>query len=340
VCRDKYLNPNWLEIPLGGLYASAVRFVDMKKISADLFLFLCLVSADAALASVLPQERTDLAAETRIVQYLKEHIKPGEPIVVSDLYNNVFKTPEERKVLDRLFNTFFKVPLYVAQYKAATNQIPTLADISAQFNLQVEGEAGVLLSIIENDPRVPKFIKRSPATGEITSVDVEAIKKDPRFGRILERTLAGWVGRESPAFTMTLFGGKSLSSAELKGKSYLLYFWFSGCPPCARIAPHLVELQNKYGGRNFTVVAVNADRLLELEETDAEREAYVRKHGFNFPVGYLNRQMQEEFGYVSVYPTLFLVDQAGVIRNHRVNYQGFDVLQADVENVLHGVAAK
>jgi thiol-disulfide isomerase/thioredoxin len=312
----------------------------MKNRSGNLLLLLCLSCAGSVPAGVVQQERTDLAVEKRIVLYLKEHVRPGEPIVVSDLYNNVFKTPEERKVLDRLFNTFFKIPLYVAQYKAATNQIPTLADISRQFNLQVEGEAGVLLSIIENDPRVPKFITRNPATGEITSVDVEAVKKDPRFGRILERTLTGWVGRKSPAFTMTLLDGKTLSSAELKGKSYLLYFWFSGCPPCARVAPHLVELQNKYGGRSFTVVAVNADRLLELEETDAQREAYVRKHGFNFPVGYLNRQMQEEFGYVSVYPTLFLVDQAGIIRNHHVNYQTLDVLQRDVETVLSGAAAK
>lgn len=311
----------------------------MKSTSVNLFFF-CLVCADVALAGVLQQGKTDLAVESRIVQYLKEHVKPGEPVVVSDLYNNVFKTPEERKVLNRLFNTFFKIPLFVAQYKATTNQIPTLADISRQFNLRVAGEAAVLLSIIESDPRVPGFIKRDPASGEITSVDVEAIKKDPKFGQVLERTLTGWVGRESPPFTMTLFDGKTFSSAQLKGKAFLLYFWFSGCPPCARIAPHLVQLQNKYGGANFTVVAANADRVLELEVTDAQRDAYVRKHGFNFPVGHLNRQMQEEFGYVSVFPTLFLVDRAGTIRKYYVNYQTLDALQRDVATVLSAGVAK
>ena len=306
----------------------------MKKRSPDLLLFLCLACADTAPAGVVPQEKTDLAVESRIVEYLREHAKPGERVVVSDLYNNVFRTPEERRVLSRLFNTFFKIPLFVAQYKAATNQIPTLADISRQFNLPVEGEAGVLLSIIESDPRVPKFITRDTATGEITAVDVEAVKKDPRFGQVLERTLTGWVGRESPAFTMTLFDGKTLSSTELKGKSYLLYFWFSGCPPCARIAPHLVDLQSRYGGPDFTVVAVNADRLLELDVTDAQRDSYARKHGFNFPVGYLSRQMQEDFGAVNVYPTLFLVDRAGLIGKYYVNYQTLDVLQRDAEATL------
>ncbi len=297
-------------------------------------LLLWLVCSGVAMAGALQQGKADLATENRIVQYLKEHMKPGEPVVVSELYNNVFKTPEERQALNRLFNTFFKIPLFVAQYKATTNQIPTLADISSQFNLRVAGEAAVLLSIIENDPRVPRFITRDPAGGEITSVDIEAIRKDPKFGRVLERTLTGWAGRESPSFTMTLFDGKTLSSAQLNGKAYLLYFWFSGCPPCARIAPQLVQLQNKYGGTNFTVVAANADRLLELEVTDAQRDAHVKKHGVNFPVGHLNRQMQEEFGYVSVYPTLFLVDRKGIIRKYYVNYQTLDVLQRDVAAVL------
>jgi thiol-disulfide isomerase/thioredoxin len=286
------------------------------------------------MAGALQQGKADLAIENRVVQYLKEHVRPGEPVVVSELYNNVFKTPEERQVLNRLFNTFFKLPLFVAQYKATTNQIPTLADISSQFNLRVAGEAAVLLSIIENDPRVPRFITRDPASGEITSVDIEAVRKDPRFGRVLERTLTGWAGRESPSFTMTLLDGRTLSSAQLNGKAYLLYFWFSGCPPCARIAPHLVQLQNKYGGANFTVVAANADRVLELEVTDAQRDAYIKKHGVNFPVGHLNRRMQEEFGYVSVYPTLFLVDRKGIIRKYYVNYQTLDVLQRDVAAVL------
>src|SRR5437867_6306759 len=168
-----------------------------------------------ALAPGLPlaraQTRADLDTEKRVVEYLREHVKPGERVIVSDLVNNVFKTPEERKVLERLFNTFFKIPLFVAQYKATTNQIPALADISRQFNLPIEGEAAVLLSIIVSDPRVPRFIQRDPKTGEIVSVDVEAVKKDRRFGQILERTLLGWAGKDAPAFTLELMDGGALS---------------------------------------------------------------------------------------------------------------------------------
>jgi len=280
------------------------------------------------------QSKPDFAVEERIVQYLKEHVKPGERLIVSDLYNNVFKTPEERKVLDRLFNTFFKIPLFVAQYKASTNQIPSLEDIARQFNLPVHGEAAVLLSIIDSDPRVPKFMTRDPGSGEIVAVDIETIKKDRRFGQILERTLAGWVGKDAPPFRLELLDGKSFNSDDLRGKNYLIYFWFSGCPPCVRTAPHLTELQRRFGSGNFTVVAVNADRLLELETTDEQRAAYVKKSGWTFPVGHLNKQMQESYGNVNVYPTLFLVNSRGVIQKNYVNYQPLQVFADDVEKLL------
>src|SRR6266498_1070537 len=60
-----------------------------------------------ALAPGMPltraQTRADLDTEKKVVEYLKEHVKPGERVIVSDLVNDVFKTQEERKVLERLF---------------------------------------------------------------------------------------------------------------------------------------------------------------------------------------------------------------------------------------------
>ena len=105
--------------------------------------------------------------ETRIVAYLKANVTPGRPVVVSELYNNVFKTPEEQKVLNRLYNTFFKIPMFIVQYNAGSKKIPTLKEISEQFNFTVPGEADVILRVMESDPRVPKFLDRDPKTGEI-----------------------------------------------------------------------------------------------------------------------------------------------------------------------------
>src|SRR5215469_10629591 len=86
-------------------------------------------------------------AETKIVEYLKANVQPGKPVIVSDL-NKTFTSPDEQKVLNRLFNTFFKIPMFIVQYNTSTKKNPTLRELAEQFNFKVPGEAEVLLRIM------------------------------------------------------------------------------------------------------------------------------------------------------------------------------------------------
>src|SRR3989442_8674967 len=67
--------------------------------------------------------------EESVLRRLKSAVRPGEPLVVSRLYNEVFTDPAERKVLDRLFNLFFKIPIYIVQNFEASKKPPSLQDI-------------------------------------------------------------------------------------------------------------------------------------------------------------------------------------------------------------------
>jgi cytochrome c biogenesis protein CcmG/thiol:disulfide interchange protein DsbE len=273
-------------------------------------------------------------AEQRIIEYLKTHVTPGRQVVVSELYNNVFKTPEERKVLDRLFNTFFKIPMFIVQYNATSKKIPTLRELSEQFNFTVPGEADVMLRIMEADPRVPKFIQRNPKTGEITKVDIPAIQASPQFGKVLERSIIGWEGREAPPFAITSLDGKPVTSQQVSGQAHLIYFWFTNCPPCVRSAPILAELYNQYAAKGFKIIGANADRFLELPYDDKVRADYVKKYGFKFSIGHLNPQMQQAYGGVSVFPTMFFVDKKGTIVKLFVNFQDKPVLEQAIQSTL------
>jgi len=287
------------------------------------FAFLCLSTVSLA-------DEVKLAAETKVIEYLKTNLKPGEAVVVSKLYNEVFTSAEERKALDRLYNIFFKVPFFVAQYYATSKKPPSLQEITRQFNLPIKGEADTILKIIEYDRRVPKFISRDPNTGEITSVDLDKIKADPRFNRVIERTIAGWEGKVAPPFAVQTFNGKEISLGELKGRILLVYFWFTHCPPCMQITPHLVSLQEKFGARGLIVIGLNADHILDLDYTDADRTAYLESNKVKFPVGHLTTEVQSAYGGVQLFPTLFLIDREGIIRGHFVNYQD----QATIENAI------
>jgi len=273
-------------------------------------------------------------AETRVVEYLKANVRPGQPVVVSELYNTVFTGPEERAALNRLFNTFFKMPLYMAQQQKAAGRPPTLAEISEQFRFAVPGQADVMLRVMESDPRMPKFMTRDTATGEITRVDVEAILAHPKFGKALERTITGWEGQPAPAFATTTYDAKPLSSEALAGTPHLLYFWFTGCPPCVRTSPLLAELDRTYATRGFRIVGLNADRALEIPTTDEDRAAYAKKHGWTFTLAHMTPEAQQAYGMVSVFPTMFFVDGKGTVVKQLVNFQEKAVLEEAIRTAL------
>ncbi|HKZ30805.1 MAG TPA: TlpA disulfide reductase family protein [Vicinamibacteria bacterium] len=267
-------------------------------------------------------------AEVKVVEYLKAHVKAGERVVVSQLYNEVFTAAEERAALNRLFNSFFKLPLYLAQHQKGAGRPPTLKEISEQFEFNVPGEAELLLRIMESDPRMPRFIRRHPLNGEIVIVDVDRVLADPRFGKALERTIAGWEGRPAPALSATDYDGRPVSSTDLAGRPHLLYFWFTNCPPCVRTSPLLVELDRTYAAKGFRIVGLNADRVLELPYGDEERRAYAKQQGLTFTLAQLTPEVQEAYGSVSVFPTMFFVDAKGTIVKHFVNQQDKPSLEA------------
>jgi thiol-disulfide isomerase/thioredoxin len=273
-------------------------------------------------------------AEARVVEYLQANVKPGQPVVVSELYNTVFTAPDERAALNRLFNTFFKMPLYMAQYQKAAGRPPKLAELSEQFRFELPGQADVMLRIMESDPRMPKFLSRDGATGEITSVEVEKILSHPRFGKVLERTIAGFEGKPAPPFAATTYDGQPFSSDSLAGKPHLVYFWFSGCPPCVRTSPMLAELDRAYAAKGFRIVALNGDRVLEVPSSDEDRATYAKKHGWSFTLVHMTPQVQEAYGAVSVFPTMFFVDRKGTVVKHFVNLQEKTALEAAIRLAL------
>ena len=229
-----------------------------------------------ALLVASPAPASD-AAEARVVEYLRQNVKPGQRVIVSDLVNNVFTTPEERAALNRLFGTFFKIPLFVAQHQKAAGRPPTLAELSEQFRFQVPGEADVLLRIMESDPRMPKFLERDPKTGEITRVDVDAVMAHPRFGKLLERTIVGFEGQPAPAFSITAYDGRRSRRPRSRASRIFSISGSRTARPACASRRCWWSCARPTRAKGFEIVGVNADKVLEIPADDAERAAYPRR---------------------------------------------------------------
>ena len=277
---------------------------------------------------------SELQAETKVVEYIREHLQPGQPLLVTELYNKVFTEPADRQALDKLYRAFLRTPLFVAQYQEKFGHAPTLNTIAEQFDLHAPGAADVLLRVMESDPRVPKFLTRDPKSGEIASVNVAQVRSDPLFGQALEHQLAGWEGKPAPPFNLPGVNGANVDSAALAGKITLLYVWFTGCPPCMKESPILVGLDHEFKSKGLVIVGANADRILGLSYTDAVRQRYLTEHQISFPVGHWTGEANTAYGGVAIFPTLFLIDAKGVILHQWVGFASAEALRQAVRKVV------
>lgn len=274
--------------------------------------------------------------QAKILSYIRDHLKAGQPVRVTDLYNTVFTTPEDHAALSKLYKDFFRIPTFVVQYQQRFSAPPSLKTIAEQFSLQNAEEADTLLRVMETDPRVPKFITRNPATGEITHVDVEKIRNDSRFGEGATHELGGWLGKTAPSFSLAGPGNKQIKSAGLDGKVALLYVWFTGCPPCMKEAPELARIRRDFRAKGFEVVGANADDLLGLDVSDEARRRYAEREGITFPIVRWNKESNQAYGGISIYPTLFLINRQGTITGHWVGFTSPAILREAIAKAIAG----
>lgn len=85
-------------------------------------------------------------------------------------------------------------------------------------------------------------------------------------------------GRKAPAFRMKASGGREVSSAALKGKPYLLYFYpKANTPGCTKQACGMQEALPQLGRLELEVIGVSPDPLLPIEK-------FAQKYGLEFPL--------------------------------------------------------
>lgn len=139
-------------------------------------------------------------------------------------------------------------------------------------------------------------------------------------------------GQAAPAFSLPTAKGDAIALDKLKGKVVYVDFWASWCGPCRRSFPWMAEMQQKYGAKGFTVVAVNVDK----KRSDAER--FLEKTPAGFTVVYDEAGTTPAAYAVKGMPSSYLIDPSGKVTFVE---RGFlDEHKAEIEQKIAALVGK
>jgi thiol-disulfide isomerase/thioredoxin len=114
----------------------------------------------------------------------------------------------------------------------------------------------------------------------------------------------------APAVSGTSLTGSPIKLSSYQGKTLVLNFWGSWCPPCRGEGPTLAELDQRYGAKG---VAFLGD---DVNDTPANALSFTRSVGITYPSisdnGYLVVADFSQAGVaVSDTPTTVVIDKTG-----------------------------
>jgi thiol-disulfide isomerase/thioredoxin len=144
--------------------------------------------------------------------------------------------------------------------------------------------------------------------------------------------------KDAPEVTLKDLDGKDLSVAQYKGKVVLVNFWATWCEPCKVEIPWLIDMQQKYGAKGFTVLGVAMD-----DEGRSVVAPFVQKERFdvsgvqsqmNYPIVIGNDAAADKFGGLLGYPTSVLIGRDGKILKRITGLISYDEISKIIESQL------
>ena len=85
-------------------------------------------------------------------------------------------------------------------------------------------------------------------------------------------------GDAAPGFSLAATGGRTVSSAALKGRPFVLYFYpKADTPGCTKEAQAFEEALSELGGIGVDVIGVSKDSMKAIEK-------FAAKYGLTFPL--------------------------------------------------------
>jgi thiol-disulfide isomerase/thioredoxin len=146
------------------------------------------------------------------------------------------------------------------------------------------------------------------------------------------------IGFPAPVVHFKDLDGKDTSLGDYNGKVVLVNFWATWCDPCREEIPWLIDMQQKYANKGFTVLGIAMDEegkkvvapFVSQEQFDVKSQ----KVTMNYPIVIGNDDIAEKFGGLLGYPTSVLISRDGKQVKRITGIISYDEMSHAIESLL------
>lgn len=156
--------------------------------------------------------------------------------------------------------------------------------------------------------------------------------------------LASGSMKDEPNVTFKDLQGNSVPLSSWKGKVVLVNFWATWCDPCRVEIPWLIDFQQKYSSKGFTMLGVAMD-----DDGAKVVQPFIQKITFdvnghqmlmNYPIVIGSDDIADKFGGLIGFPTSFLITRDGKIAKKYMGLVSENDLESEIRALLNEKASQ
>ena len=138
------------------------------------------------------------------------------------------------------------------------------------------------------------------------------------------------IGKIAPAFEGKDANGKTIKLSDYRGQVVLVYFCSISCVPCHKLYPYWRSLVERTKGKPFVLIGINSDPPQTVSRI-------IKDENIAWPTIWEDCRNPTSINaqwYVTGWPTIFLIDHQGVIRQHWFGSPGTAIIDQQIQELL------
>ncbi|HUO10251.1 MAG TPA: TlpA disulfide reductase family protein [Phycisphaerae bacterium] len=254
-----------------------------------------------------------------VTQHQTATIDPdrGLPVRIENSFSQDYGIHQKGTGVNELVSVENKDPAWAAQLWKDAQTLDAANAAYGKAEEALTGDEAAMKSQLEKARDAFAAVKANIQSPEIQAQFQSRMEMLPRYEKYtIQETLdqAKVLNQPAPDWTLDQLGANTkVSLKDLRGKVVVLDWWYRGCGWCMRAMPQIKQVAADYKDRGVVIFGMNIDR----DQSDAL--FVMDKMALNYGTLKASDELAKQYG-VHGYPTMIIIDQAGIVRKLDVGY--------------------